>query len=266
MNALWQLGTVAILDAQRNFWTRHSRGLYVVAAAPMLPALCLLMPSAPPLELEEIPTAFAIGFQSGVIPLMVFFACAGVFSDLFRRDITDHSLHYWLLAPIRRELVALGKFLGALVMLSCLFGTSTACAYVAYYLPNPSGRAWHLLLAPQSFAAMGSYVAATVLAVLGYGALFFVVGMFFKSPVLPALGLWLWEAINQLLPSFLKHLSVIHYVKAFFPVHLTEGLFALGSEPPAAWVALLTIPAFAVACVAVAIVRVRTIEVTYGVD
>ena len=46
---------------------------------------------------------FATVFQFFYLRLAIFFGCVGVFMNLFRGELIDKSLHFYLLAPIRRE-------------------------------------------------------------------------------------------------------------------------------------------------------------------
>ena len=46
---------------------------------------------------------FASVFQFFFLRLAVFFGCLGIFMNLFRGEVLDRSLHFYFLAPIRRE-------------------------------------------------------------------------------------------------------------------------------------------------------------------
>ncbi len=46
-----------------------------------------------------------------------------------------------------------------------------------------------------------TYAGITLLACIGYGAFFIVVGLFFRNPIIPSLMLYGWEWINFLLPA-----------------------------------------------------------------
>jgi hypothetical protein len=54
---------------------------------------------------------FAGVFQLFYLRLAVFFGCLGIFMNLFRGEVLDKSLHFYFLAPIRREVLMAGKFL-----------------------------------------------------------------------------------------------------------------------------------------------------------
>ena len=58
---------------------------------------------------------FAGVFQFFFIRLAVFFGCLGIFMNLFRGEMLDKSLHFYLLAPIRREILLIGKYLAGLL-------------------------------------------------------------------------------------------------------------------------------------------------------
>ena len=59
-----------------------------------------------------------------------------------------------------------------------------------------------------------TYAGITILACIGYGAFFLVVGLFFRNPIIPAIVLYGWEWLNFLLPPLLKKISVIHYLNS----------------------------------------------------
>jgi hypothetical protein len=105
-----------------------------------------------------------------------------------------------------------------------------------------------------------------MLACVGYGAFFMVVGLFFRNPIIPALALYGWEWINFLLPPLLKKISVIHYLNSLVPIPLSEGPFAVVAEPTPAWI---SIPGLLIVTVLVLIVagsRIRRMEIRYGSD
>ena len=113
---------------------------------------------------------------------------------------------------------------------------------------------------------MMAYLSAVVLGCAGYGAIFLVVGLVFRNPVVPAAVLWIWEAANLLLPALLKKFSVIYYLQALYPIPLTKTLFEVVSEPPPAWVAVLGAVVVTLAVLALAGWQVRRMEVSYGGD
>jgi hypothetical protein len=113
---------------------------------------------------------------------------------------------------------------------------------------------------------MFTYVVITMLACVGYGAFFMVVGLFFRNPIIPSLVLYGWEWINFLLPPLLKKFSVIHYLNSLVPVPLSEGPFAVVSEPTPAWIAIPGLLIVTVLVLFVASRRIRRMEIRYGSD
>ena len=68
-----------------------------------------------------------------------------------------------------------------------------------------------------------AYVAITMLACVGYGAFFLVVGLFFRNPIIPALLLYGWEWL-----SFLLHSCRLGRLRGLDLAHRSdEGFFAL---------------------------------------
>src|SRR5579863_4546692 len=74
---------------------------------------------------------FATIFQFFYLRLCVFFGCVGVFANLFRGEMLDKSLHFYLLAPMRREVLLAGKYLAGLLAAVVIFTTGTALQIAA---------------------------------------------------------------------------------------------------------------------------------------
>jgi hypothetical protein len=108
------------------------------------------------------------------------------------------------------------------------------------------------------------YLGITVLACIGYGAFFLLVGLFFRNPIIPALMLYGWEWINFLLPPLLKKISVIHYLRSLDPVPMDEGPFAVLVEPTPAWISIPSLLFVTAVVLAFACWRIRKMEISYG--
>jgi len=112
-----------------------------------------------------------------------------------------------------------------------------------------------------------TYVVITVLACIGYGALFLVMILFFRNPIIPALVLYGWETINFLLPPLLKKISVIHYLNSLTPVPAPESTpFAVVAEPTPAWIAIPGLLIVTALVMIIASTRIRRMEINYGSD
>ena len=53
--------------------------------------------------------------------------------NLFRGEVLAKSLHYYFLAPIRREVLLAGKFLAGLIATTVIFTTSALLQLTAMY-------------------------------------------------------------------------------------------------------------------------------------
>src|SRR5271165_312392 len=217
---------------------------------------------------------FAGVFQFFFLRLAVFFGCLGIFMNLFRGEILDRSLHFYFLAPIRREVLMVGKFLAGLLATCAIFVTSELLQTVAFLWHfSPSTREVYLYH-NHGLEHAAVYLGVTVLACVGYGAFFLVAGMLFRNPILPAAAILIWEAINPFLPGILKQISVIYYLKSLCPVEIpsppgTPPLLALlisNSDPVSAPVAVVGIVIIALIALYASSVQVRRMEINYTTE
>jgi ABC-type transport system involved in multi-copper enzyme maturation permease subunit len=217
---------------------------------------------------------FAGVFQFFFLRLAIFFGCLGIFMNLFRGEILDRSLHFYFLAPIRREVLMAGKFLAGLLATCVIFVTSEVLQTVAFLWHfSPSARDVYLYH-NHGLEHAAIYVGVTVLACVGYGAFFLVAGMMFKNPILPAAAILIWEAINPFLPAVLKQFSVIYYLKSLCPVDIpvspgTPPVLALlvsNADPVSAPVAVLGIVIVAMIALYASSIQVRRMEINYTTE
>jgi hypothetical protein len=118
----------------------------------------------------------------------------------------------------------------------------------------------------QGLAQILSYAGITMLACIGYGAFFLVVGLFVRNPIIPALLLYGWEWLNFLLPPLLKKISVIHYLNSLVPLPMSEGPFAVVAEPTPAWIAIPSMLIVTAIVLVISAYRIRRMEIRYGSD
>ncbi|MGN6591907.1 MAG: ABC transporter permease [Terriglobales bacterium] len=222
----------------------------------------------------DVRSDFAIIFQFFMLHGAIFFGALGIFMNLFRGELLDQSLHFYFLAPIRREVVLAGKFAAGLVTAGVVFCASVAAqmALLAWQMP-PAARE-QFLTVQHGWHQIAVYFGITLLACLAYGAFFCAAGLFTRNPILPAALLLIWEGINPFLPALLKKFSIIYYLGALLPLRIslppqTPALFQLlVSDPDAlspAW-ALLGLLCAAALLLACAARRVRTLELDYTAE
>jgi ABC-type transport system involved in multi-copper enzyme maturation permease subunit len=214
---------------------------------------------------------FAGVFQFFFLRLAVFFGCLGIFMNLFRGEILDRSLHFYFLAPIRREVLMAGKFLAGLLATCTIFVTSVLLQTGAFVWHFPPSVRDLYLYHNHGLEHAAVYVGVTMLACVGYGAFFLVAGMLFRNPILPTAAILIWEAANPFLPAVLKQISVIYYLKSLCPVDIpsapgTPPLFALllsNPDPVSVPAAVLGILIVALLALYVSSVQVRRMEINY---
>jgi hypothetical protein len=214
---------------------------------------------------------FAGVFQFFYLRLAIFFGCLGIFMNLFRGEILDKSLHFYFLAPIRRDVLMMGKFLAGLLATCTIFVTSELLQLILFnWQFSPAARELYLYH-NHGLAQGAAYLGITALACLGYGAFFMAAGMLFRNPILPAAAILVWEAVNPFLPALLKKFSVIYYLKSLCPVEIpsppgTPPLMALlvsNPEPVSTPVAILGIVAVALLVLYISSFQVRRMEINY---
>ncbi len=198
----------------------------------------------------------------------VFFGCLAIFVRQVRGELAERTLHYWFLAPVRREVLVTGKFLAGVLTTAAVFGAGVLTSFVLMYAHFDAGR--QFVLEGPGLAQLWAYLLVVTLACVGYGAVFLTLSLLFKNPIVPAVVLLFWELINPALPAWLQRISVVHYLKPLFPVELrTQGflsLFTVVAEPLPGWLAVSGLLVFAALVLAFACWRIRRLEVLYSGD
>lgn len=266
---LWRRQTLAImgLEIKKNFLGRRALLLYLIAGMPLvlLSMLALFPPPTDELQnFSELSQVYAAVYGALILRTLVFFGCAWVFMNLFRGEVVDRSLHYYFLSPVRREVLVLGKYLSGLTATIALFSITTIGSMsILYFWLFPAESRAYFSGGPGT-GQMLSYLGVTILACIGYGAVFLIVGLRFRNPIIPGLMLYGWEWINFLLPPLLKKISVIHYLQSLVPVPMSEGPFAVLVEPTPAWISIPSLLIFTGIVLFLASVHIRRMEISYA--
>jgi ABC-type transport system involved in multi-copper enzyme maturation permease subunit len=270
--ALWWLQgrRLVRIEVRRNLFSWKASWIYFLAFIPAVIILIHLLFDAHP--------AFHLGDDTGVlagvvqfyyIRLGVFFGCLGIFSRLIRGEMVERSLHFYLLAPMRREVLLLAKFVAGSISALLLFGTAILADFTLMYAAFGAAGQDYVFHGP-GLGQLEAYLSIVILACLGYGAVFLLLSMMFRNPM-PAAMLFLgWEAINPVMPSLLQKISVASYLRHLMPVNVPgNGIFALltvQTEPVPAWAAVLGLLILIAAVLAYSCVRVRHLEIRYTTD
>ena len=272
MNLWWrQIRAIVRLEWKKTFFGRRSWWIYLLAALPALltagHSLAMWQRGRWSHTLSLDTRIYANLFQLAYLRMGIYFGCAIVFTNLFRGDMLNKTLHYYLLAPVRREVLAVGKFCAGLIAVICLFAGSVVASYLALFL-HFGPQFQEFLLRGDGLAHLGGYVLVTVLACAGYGAVFLLMGQVFQNPMMPAAVILVWEGINAFLPPALQKVSVVFYLKSLLPVKLPESGFlailAVETAPTPAWLAIPGLLVVAGGVLVLAALRARRLEVRYG--
>ena len=183
---------------------------------------------------------------------------------LFRGEVLERTLHFYFLAPVRREIVVVGKYLSGVTMNSVVFGLSTIASYLILFSAAPGNQVQEFILNGPGLGHLLAYVGVTVLACVGYGAVFLFTGLVFRNPIVPAAVVLGWEYINFLLPPFLKKFSVIFYLESLCPVPIPLGPFTVLAEPAPFWMAVPGLLGVTVLILVAASLIIRQMQVLYG--
>ena len=266
--SLWsrQVGAILRLELKKNFFGKRSILVYLLAMLPV--GLLILVEAINPLgkTADQLFTIFSIFYNSMILRTVVFFGCAWIFMNLFRGEIVDRSLHYYFLSSVRREVLVTGKYLSGLLTSIVLFTTVTIVSMLIVFFSHQYAASTRFFIDGAGLEHLFWYVLITVLACIGYGAFFLVIGLFMRNPIIPSLLLYGWEWINFLLPPLLKKISVIHYLNSLVPVPVSEGPFAVVAEPTPAWISIPGLLIVTALVLIAAGTRIRHMEVRYGGD
>jgi ABC-type transport system involved in multi-copper enzyme maturation permease subunit len=269
--ALWlrQIGAIFRLEIQKNFLGRRSILIYLLALLPLFPLLILALVRPPGNEwtdFNQYSVIYAILYNGLILRTLVFFGSAWIFMNLFRGELVDRSLHYYFLSAVRREVLVVGKYLSGLVTSVVLFTGTTVIAMLLLYFPHFYSQSLRYFTEGRGLSQLLTYAGITMLACVGYGAFFIVVGLFVRNPIIPAVVLYGWEWLNFLLPPLLKKISVIHYLNSLVPVPVSEGPFAVVADPTPAWIAIPSMLGVTIIVLILAAYRIRHMEIRYGSD
>ncbi|MGA2964438.1 MAG: hypothetical protein ABSD96_22480, partial [Candidatus Korobacteraceae bacterium] len=110
---LWwiQAQRLTRIELRRNLFSWKASWIYFLA---FIPALIIFIHSVvdrhPAFAMNDDTNVLAGIIQLYYIRLGVFFGCLGIFSRLIRGEMIERSLHFYLLSPVRREVLLISKF------------------------------------------------------------------------------------------------------------------------------------------------------------
>jgi hypothetical protein len=258
------------IEVRRNLFSWRASWIYFLAFIPTLIIFIhLVVERHPSFAMSDDTNILAGIVQLYYIRLGVFFGCLGIFSRLIRGEMIERSLHFYLLSPVRREILLLAKFAAGSFSALLLFGSAIIADFALMYAGYGSAGRDYIFNGP-GFGQLEAYIAIVVLACLGYGAVFLLLSMMFRNPTPAAMLVLGWETINPILPSLLQKISVASYLRHLMPVNIGgQGIFALltiQTEPVSGWAATLGLLLLITVVLLYSCYRMRSLEIRYTTD
>jgi ABC-2 type transport system permease protein len=219
------------LSLESMLWTKRTLVMGVLVGAPVLFALFYRVVLAAKWNLQAVTPRdlyalfVAVYWIRNVLPLVALFYATALIAD----EVEGRTLTYLVTRPITRPAIFAGKFAAYLVTTLCLTLPSCVLAFT-------------LLLGTGGAAGLGASavdllrdLAVLALTLLVYGALFALLGVLLKRPVIPGLVfLYGWELLANL-PGYLPRLTLTAWLRSLVSHRpAQEGLAGLFQQvlPP----------------------------------
>ena len=212
------------MSLEATIWTKRSLLMAVLVALPVAFALLYRVVLAARWNVQPVTpydlyaVVVALYWIRNVLPLAALFYATALIAD----EVEGRTLTYLVTRPLTRESIFAGKFAAYLV--------STLCVAL------PAGvLTFFLLLSARGFFAVGPAVvdlfrdlSVMALTLLVYGALFALLGVVLKRPVIPGLVfLYGWELVANL-PGYLPRLTLTAWLRSLISHRpAQEGLAGL---------------------------------------
>lgn len=214
-------------------------------------------------SIEDARQQFAFIYSMLILGAVVFLGSAVIFTTLFRGEILDRSIHYYLLTPVRREVLVVSKYLAGLACAFILFGLSTVISFLMLYFHFGMEQLISDISNGIALQQIGQYLGVTFLGCMGYGAVFMTTGLLFRNPFIPVVLIAGWEVIHFILPPALKIFSIIYYLKGLVPIPLPEGPLAIIVAPPPVLVSIGGMLLLSVITVTISVILLKRLEIRY---
>ena len=222
-------------------------------------------------DFEEDRRIFAGVFQFFYLRLAIFFGSLGIFMNLFRGEMLDRTLHYWFLAPSRRDVLLAGKYGAGLIASIVIFTCGALLCFGIMFWPHNSLEV-HAFMKNVGAGHAFWYATAATFGCIGYGSVFLAAGLILRNPIIPAAIILTWESINGFLPELMQKASILYYLQSLCPSPAPVGqdasglmLLLLAPAAPASRIGaiagILAITAFVLWLARYAIMRM---QISYG--
>jgi ABC-2 type transport system permease protein len=239
VNGVWR---VFDLSLSEMLWSRRTIFMALVVGAPVIIALAMRIVQAfgiPALRVNGVAVDPVSMF--GVLIWMPFLRfivpVLGVFygTSLIADEVEDKTITYLFTRPLRRSTVLIGKYVAYLACTTLVVLPSIVIVYFLIVpLPQVAGS-FRLLLVDLGLLAIG---------LAAYGALFGLVGVVVKRPLVASLVFAFgWEQLALLVPGYLRRFTIMYYLQGLVPhSRLSSGvvslLEAIITDPPTVFVSV----------------------------
>ncbi len=269
--AIWLRQLIAMLRIELGKCLFSKRALisYILALLPILLFMTLGFGTAFGSDtginsVEQARQIYAEVFTTLILAGVIFLGSAATFISLFRGEILDRSIHYYMLTPVRREVLVVAKYLAGLSACIIIFGLSTLVSFFSIYIAFGFEQLISDLSSGVALRQVGLYLGIIILACMGYGSLFMATGLLLRNPFIPIIAIAVWEAIHFVLPPSLKIFSVMYYLKGLLPIPIDEGALAVIVAPPPLWVSIFGMFALSIVTVSGSIFLLKRLQVHYS--
>jgi ABC-type transport system involved in multi-copper enzyme maturation permease subunit len=202
--AVFDLSLEGMLLSRRSILMGLLVGLPVILAAVYRVLLAADVPNraVPPLDLYAL--VVAVYWIRNVLPLMALFHATSLIAD----EVEGKTLTYLLTRPLTRPSILAGKFAA---YLATSLGVALPAAVLTFFILM-TARGWSGVGAsvPDLFRDLG----VVALTLLVYGALFTLLGVLLRRPVIPGLlFLFGWELMANL-PGYLPRFTLTAWLRS----------------------------------------------------
>jgi ABC-2 type transport system permease protein len=147
-------------------------------------------------------TVVSLLYLRFVVPALGLFYGTSLIAD----EVEEKTITYLFVRPIARGAVVLGKYLAYLLCAFAFVLPSAALVFIAMVPFKDMGPLFGTLLRDLALIALG---------LVAYGAVFLLVGVVFKRPLVGGLiFIFGWEPMATALPGYLGQFTIAHHLQA----------------------------------------------------
>ena len=202
-------------------WSRRSLLMAILLGLPVLLAVLYRVALAAKTAarfsaFDAYGTLVALYYVRNVLPLAALFYATALVAD----EVEGKTITYLLTRPIRRPAILVGKFAAYLVTTLSL--TLPALVITFFVMVTARGASGLGAYVPHLFQDMG----VLALTLLAYGALFTLMGVLLRRPmILGLLFLFVWELMANL-PGYMPRLTLTAYLRSLVSYRPAQEGFA----------------------------------------